>query len=306
MMAWVFAATVAFAAAPPAVLLSRFPAGEVPPSDEVLEAIAELSTSGSTADLPLLRSLTEHESGEVQAAAFVVLEHAMVEQARADQADAQALFRASLPTSRERTRWLSEARQAEPGSPLHALNRPEQEAIAYAALLLGTHWDSPVRQLSVPDKDEARALLDQALDLEASLEVPASVQPYARAAAGGSPEATAALQRLGVDVDLLLVGLTTTVPVGGLPRLRPEQVGSIVKVGTTHSVDVLIERARRQTGIERLVALDNLGALIRSGALGPVQRRVVRGVLEQATHDPRVEVRQLARASLSTDPDLWP
>ena len=55
------------------VLLSRFPAGEVPALPSVMSAIATLSNSGKDEHLPLLRALVSDESGQVARAASLAV-----------------------------------------------------------------------------------------------------------------------------------------------------------------------------------------------------------------------------------------
>lgn len=298
MWAALVAIGIASAAVPAPVLLSRFPAGAVPPTEAVFQAIAELADDPAPDALPLLRSLARHEQGEVAEAARTALDTALTHQEWQDQAAARADFRDTLPSGRELSRWLGEQRRQAPKAELHQLGRAEQGAVAYAALVAGTDHDSAAAE-PVPDDQACARLLEQGLHLEAEDRMHDAVQAYARAAAGGRAEAFAALDRLGVDADRLLLGMTTSARVDGLLRLSPEQVRPTLREAHNDALAVLIERARERQGLDRLVALDNLGRLVQSDRLSPVQRRTVRGVLEQAAHDPKTEVRQLAQASLA-------
>jgi hypothetical protein len=309
MWTWIAAAgiagtlSIAHAAVPAPVLLSRFPAGEVPATDEVLGAIGELAAHPENESVPLLRSLSRLEQGEVAEAARTALEATQTRLAWREQAAARESFRHRLPSGRDLGRWLGDQRRQGSVPTLATVGRAEQGAVAYAALVLGgpelSAPASPPPGLQVPDDEASMALVADGLALEAEERMHEAVAAYAKAAAGGRAEAVVALERLGVDVDRLLLGMTSPVEVAGLPQLPPEQVQTLVRHGSADSVAVLIERARDQQGLDRLVALDALGNLIQSEALSPVQRRTVRGVLEQAAVHPRVEVRHLARTSLA-------
>jgi hypothetical protein len=306
MWTWIAAAGIAgtlstaHAAVPAPVLLSRFPVGEVPPTDEVLGAIGELASHSEDESVPLLQSLSRHEHGEVAEAARTALEATQTRLAWREQAAARESFRDRLPSGRDLGRWLGDQRRKGGAPKLATVGRAEQGAVAYAALVLGkTDPAAPLSALQVPDSAASEALLADGLALEAEERMHEAVEAYAAAAAGGRSEAVVALERLGVDVDRLLLGMTSPVQVAGLPQLPPEQVHTLVRRGSADALAVLIERARDQQGLDRLVALDALGSLIQSETLSSAQRRTVRGVLEQAARHPRVEVRHLARTSLA-------
>lgn len=285
MIPWVLPALIsaATAGAPDdaAALLSRYPAGRVPNSPVVMEAIMDLQTEGGADHVGVLQSLQAHEESPVREAAGGALLIVTL-RARLERREAY-----TAPDNRDVRRWLSEhAPIRDDGSPL---GQRESAAVAYAALALGgpqkVYAKTPPVLISEGEKREDKADLHGALTR------------YAFAAARGDQGARELIAAFGLDTERLLLGLSASTD--QLSEPPAETLDTLIDTGSAETVAVLIERSRSPDEITQVQALDALAEMIRRGQLPAAARRQARQRLEAATHDNREPMRVFAQTVLS-------
>lgn len=262
--------TSAWAAEPDdaAAILSRYPAGMMPTSEPVMSAIETLGASGDQEDRSVLQSLQEMEKPSIASAAATAL--AAIE--RREQRTAYA-----APDSRQVRRWLSEQTVPLTRADGSLMGRSEQEALSYAALILG----SPRSGLGERD------LLVEAEGLEDAGDAAGALLLYAQAASLGQPEALTTIRDFGVDPELLLLGMSVPSETAVIERAPPQAIDVLIREGSAKTVAVLIERADTAGNIERAVALDALADMLRSTPLSASARRSARSELEKAATSTR-------------------
>lgn len=278
-------AAVAVAAEPdPAATLSRFPAGAVPPSETVLDAISALGRAGGPGDVPLLEAIAEDESGLVALAALAATD-AIQERGVAAQ---RAAFSANLPSPAEVMRAAADL--GGPHGPA------ESEAVAYARAVLGS-TDAPAT-LDTVSPERARALVADGDRAERAARPRDALTLYAQAAASGDDSAPARIAAFGVDQELLLLGMTASGGPAPAAVLEPLAVESLASAGADRTVRVLVERARDPRPLVRIVALDALADMVRRRRVPSDLRGTARDTLEAARRDPRPDVAEAAQALL--------
>ncbi|MEL6342903.1 MAG: hypothetical protein AAFV53_07200 [Myxococcota bacterium] len=287
-MSWVFLAAlpIAIAGTPDdaATLLSRYPAGRVPSTAPVFDAITDLQTHGEAEHLSVLHSLRDHEEGDVQAAAEIAISIVTL-RARLERRESFA-----VPDSRDIRRWLSEQPGPMKHSDGHTVDKREQEAIAYASLV----FDGSRRFAdTAPD-----ALLREGERLEDLADAGGAMAAYAIAAAQGAPQAFDAIQSFGVEAETLLLAMTADVPDKRLPHAPPETLEVLTRVGSTQTVAVLVERSQMSDQLGQVVALDALAEMLRREDLPASARRQAKQGIEAATHAQEKTLRAFARATL--------
>jgi hypothetical protein len=254
-----------------AATLSRYPAGMVPASEPVMEAIETLGSTGSTTHRAVLVSLQEMEKPTIAHAASAAL-------AEIDRRAQRAAY--APPDSRQVRRWLAE--QPHPmtradGSPI---GRAEQEALGYAVLILGAPRGESV---------SAARLLRAAAHLEDTQDPAGALTLYAHAASRGDTTALDAIRDFGVDPELLLLGMSVSSAEDLVDAVPPEALDVLIREGSSSTVAVLIERADTANHIDRAVALDALAEMLRTTPLPASVRRSARSELEKAAMSGREE-----------------
>lgn len=219
-----------------AVLLSRYEAGEVPATPEVLGAIDRIGAEGAPSDASLLASLVAHESEPTAGTARRALDALRARQ-RTDQRQRFAATQLPAPSS---------------------AGGESARCLAYAEALLGT---------SVPLAEEGGRA--RALALEDAGDVRGAVRQYAALAALGDGEARAELVGFGVDPERLLLGMLRLAPDVGAPPTDAKTLDLLVRRGDRLTVAVLAERAAAPTASEAAFAVDALSRM-----LNPREREV--------------------------------
>jgi hypothetical protein len=276
-----------------ATLLSRFPAGRVPASPPVFRSIEVLGDKGTVDHVGLLEALARDEDGRVADEAARALSRT-----RSRHRDTlRSEFATTLPGPTQVHAWLAQSgrnlRRTD-GSPL---GRTERRMVAYAALVLGPPRTAAMLRPAPPTM--APDLLAQGLRLEDQSDAVGALTAYAQAAAAGDADAMERIRDFGVDPEWLLLGMTADARNPSVPRLEPEALDGLLDVGQQHTVDVLLERTRHGRPLGRAVAIDALGTLIRVADLEPHARAAVLQAIDEATRDPRPDIRQAARTTLA-------
>ena len=252
-----------------AAVLSRYPAGMMPTSEPVMSAIETLGASGDPEDRAVLQSLREMEKPPIASAATTAL-------AAIDRRERRTAYTA--PDSRQIRRWLSDQSRPLTRADGSQMGRHEQEALSYAALILGTP-----RSGALEDRD----LLIKAEGLEDAGDAAGALLLYAQAAAMGDPGALTTIRDFGVDPELLLLGMSVPTEEDMIERAPPQALDVLIREGSTKTVAVLIERADTAGNIERAVALDALADMLRTTPLPASARRSARSELEKAATSTR-------------------
>jgi hypothetical protein len=288
-MFWLLVASLAHA--DPAALISRFPPGHLPDTEAVFGALQELAQHGTADDQPLLRSLVEKEEGGVQRAALEAL--AAIE--GRERSALRSGFAHTVPGEREIEAWISGRGKA----PSARLGQAEQQMVAYAALVLSQALSEgcpgslePVAQAELPQLREQAKLAERAN--KPSL----AVSLYVLAVVSGDNHARADIVEFGVDPDRLVLGMTSAGTPPEIPRIEAESVGVVVQGGEEETLAALLERARGSARIQRVMALDNLAGLLKSGTVNGEAARQANSALELSAADPQAEIRRAARRSL--------
>ena len=252
-----------------AAILSRYPAGMMPSSEPVMSAIETLGASGDPADRAVLESLHEMEKPPIASAAATAL-------AAIDRRALRTEYTA--PDSRQIRRWLAEQPHTLTRPDGSQLGRSEQEALGYAALILGSPRSSTLGE---------RDLLIEAEGLEDAGDAAGALLLYAKAAAMGEPGALSTIRDFGVDPELLLLGMSVPTQEPMIERVPPQALDVLIREGSTKTVAVLIERVDTAGHIERAVALDALADMLRTTPLPASSRRNARSELEKAATSSR-------------------
>jgi hypothetical protein len=288
-MFWLLIASLAHAE--PAALISRFPPGHLPDTDAVFGALKELAEFGTADDAPLLRSVVEKEDGGVQRAAVQALAAIEVRERSA----LRDGFSRKIPGEKEIDSWIAARAKA----PSARLGHAEQQMVAYSALVLaeaivqGTPEAlEPVAQAALPQ------LREQAKAAERTNKPALAVSLYVLAMVSGDEQARGDLVEFGVDPDRLVLGMTSAGTPPGVPRIEAESVGAVVRSGEAETLTALLERARGSARIQRVMALDNLAGLLKSGTVIGEAARQANSALELSAADPQAEIRRAARRSL--------
>ena len=251
-------------------LLSRYPAGMVPVEPSVIGAIDRLSRVGGRAEIPVLRSLVENERDEIaHAATSAIL--AIRHRQRDEQRDT---FAVGLPN------WPDLAVDAA-GYRSAGLGREEAVCAAYADFVLGDPSmptnavgkgraldrlaaGAPREALAIAQGDGTEAVV-AATAREDMGDVPGAVRIWGTLAASGMPEAREALDRYGVDVERLLLGMLVGQHGAEAPdpkRTDAQVLEVLVRNGGNLTVSVLAERTRHTTPSEGAAAVDALARML--------------------------------------------
>lgn len=274
-------------------LLSRFGPGELPAIDPIFEALQTLGEQGGADSLALLESLVAQEDPSLVAPAQLALDAV---RARV-QGERRAAFLAALPDDAALSAWRaarSDQLEAEP-----ELGRRDQEALAYASLLLGEGEPGQPHTLELLDPDAAAAAFQAGAKAESEGHFVAALTLYAQAAASGLPQASEALAGLGVYHRKLLLGMTAhggPMPASTLPVLA---VDALLPDADRLVVATLLERSDRGTPLQRVVALEALAELVERGQMNAWERNAARRKLLDAAGDPRPAVRAAALYALA-------
>jgi hypothetical protein len=286
----VFTLSVAVAGPDAAQLLSRFPAGAVPDTAPVHQAISELAARDDGESLSLLQSLGRHESGAVRdhaTEAEALVANRLLHELRVGAA-------AHAPSERDLRAWVGTEATQQPEVPASELR-----VVGYAALVThGTHWDQESIGSLTPDESTVTVARAEALELEGrtSEALPLLVD----AAMSGDARATHALIARGVDVDRLALGLSSEFAApSGLPRLH---LAPVLETTDPTAVKVLLSRAESGGSLPRLAAIENLGVLLRMGHLDDALQKRARATLDRARTDLRPVVRTTAESALALSP----
>jgi hypothetical protein len=256
-----------------AALLSRFPAGGVPQTDAVVSAIGTLGTEGAAAERPLLGQLARDESGRVATAAS----DALAELDARDQATERVAFAITVQTT---------ASGAPSIEALGALGPAEGAAVAYAHAVLGAAEGHVVRTLEPVSPARARALVADAERAERERGPAASVPLYLQAALSGEADGLIGLTALGVDAELLVLGMSAANGPAPAVRLDPVQLDLVAVGAGDRTVDVLVERAEADRPLVRMAALDGLATLVRRAGVSPESRTKAKDTLVAARQRP--------------------
>jgi len=271
----------------PAALLSRYPAGAVPDTDDVHTAIDALASNDHGDALGVLRSLRTHEAGAVKAHA----EEAEALVASRALADMRGDAARQAPSERDLRSWLG--RHPELGADVAPT---EKRVIAYAALATkGAAWSGDSVGALTPE--QSATAVEKAEALELAGRMGSALPLYVDAALSGEARAVHALMARGVDMERLALGLSSQHGAqAGLPRLESVPV---VHSADPSTVSVLIGRAEGEASLPRLAALENLGLLLRAGDLDADQVRRARRALMLAARDTRPAIRHTAQSALA-------
>ena len=284
---------LAHAASPPggapdaATLLSRFPAGAVPDSPPVHAAIDALAARDDGDALALLASLRRLESGAVR-------DHAL-EAEDLVAGRALAVLRAEAahkaPSERDVRTWMQAHQPA--GVPT-----TELRVVGYAALVTrGIDWSD--RAIGALPPDATSELVARAEALELDGRDGAALPLLVDAAVSGDARATHALMARGVDMDRLVLGLSSEhAAASGLPSLH---LAPVVQTDDPRAVRVLLSRAESGGALPRLAAIENLGVLLRDGHLDATLQARARDTLARATVDGRPAIRRTAQSALASN-----
>ena len=272
-----------------AATLSRFPAGHVPATEQVLAAIAALGASGSREHLSLLSSLAEREAPEIQEAAGLAITE--LNQRTVD--TTRRIFSANnIPTNSAIDHWVLAHESELSRSNGSKLGREDSRMVAYAAIVL-----DGIKNAQVPtaDDDEAEA---RARELQTDA-IPALVH-YARGAADGQQDSFDAIRAFGVDPERLLLGMSASPKSELVARVEPTAVEVLVREGSAPTIAVLMERAQSGDTAEKVVALDALGRMLQNDDVPTSTCHMAVGQLESATHSRENEaVRDTAKTALA-------
>lgn len=251
-----------------AAVLSRFPAGRVPQTDAVVSAIETLGRRGTDAERSLLGQLTRDESGRIAGAAARALEDM---DARARAAERMA-FAAALQLA---------APSGSSVDPRGALGPAETTALAYAHTVLGPAKGPVVEVLEPVPPARARQLVAAAEETERTHGPAASLPLYLQAAVSGETDGLIGLTALGVDAELLILGMSAFGGQAPAVQLDPVQLDLVAVGASDRSVEVLIERATAEQPLVRMAALDGLATLVlRAGVSPDAQARARRALLD--------------------------
>ena len=270
-------------------LLSRWPAGRVPPNEASLRAIEHLGAHGNRNEISLLRNLAERERSEIRSAAIRA-----ISEVRGRQRDLQRLaFVAELPNWADLEAHYGEHRKRGQG--------PETAwCAAYARSVFGTEIPThppatdgdpseflaigrPRRALaalrSLGEATDGRSLLEAAAredmgDTRAAVRVFVSVA--ARTNSGAERVAT-----YGVDLEMALLGVLSAPEVGmNIPESTLREW--LVANGTWRTVEVLAERilhgspSQRAEGARALRAMTERPSPLSSYARHTARRALAR------------------------------
>jgi len=257
-----------------AQILSRFPAGNVPASIAVLDAMGVLAESGDDEHISLLESMIGPESPEVQEAAKLALR------------DISSRGRTALRKnfSEPATQRIQAVAQHFKDNELR-LGTHERQALAYTVLVL--------ERIPANAEEEWRM---SGMTSEEANDPKGALRTYALAAANGHADAFDEIRAYGIDPERLVLGLWTA--------WCPDQtdtsitLDTLVHHGSIQTVRVLANRAVRAPAYHRAIALDALSQMLADGKLSRSASSVARHGLESAMRDPHDGVRQLARAAL--------
>ena len=268
-----------------AQLLSRYPAGQVPGEPQFLEAIQTISESGGPDDIPVLESMALHETGAIRVAAIEGLGHLAYRQ--------RTLLRrtfAGRPSQGDIERWIAENTHALYRSNGDRLGPIEQTSAAYAALIL-----APLEIDSIPSDARLNELAEARED---AADARGALRLYAEAARHGDPRAFLRIQDYSVDTERIILGLLCTPDARS--RLEPDTtLETLVTMGGTMTVRVMMERSTRGAPLERAIALGALSRMLESGRLSTSNALAAKRSLLAATRsDPEMDVRTLARAAI--------
>jgi hypothetical protein len=261
-----------------ALFLSRFPAGAVPETAEVIGAIGDLGATGAQSEEPLLRALLEDEAGMVAFAAAEALD--ALEDRGLDQR--RRSFAAEVP-SIETMRAVAITLDGSTG-----LGPAEREAVAYARAVLGNAADSGPQQLDAVAPDQTSQLVADGDRNERAAEPRLALVCYAQAAASGDADAVTRISALGVDVELLLLGMTAATGPAPAAVIAPHTIETVIDRTSDRTVRVMVERAARRAPLVRMSALDTLESLVGSPTrLSETARAAARATLDAAEADDR-------------------
>jgi hypothetical protein len=256
-----------------AALLSRFPAGGVPQTDAVVSAIGTLGTGGSAAERPLLGRLAHEESGRVASAAS----DALASLDARDQATERVAFAIGVQTTASGAQTIGD---------LGALGPAEGAALAYAHAVLGPAEGRVVRTLELVSPAKAQAVMADAMRAEREHGPAASVPLYLQAALSGDASGLLGLTALGVDAELLVLGMTVEAGPAPAMRLDPIQLDLLAVGAGDRAVDVLVERAGADRPLVQMAALDGLATLLRQARVSPDSRAKAKETLVAARQRP--------------------
>lgn len=290
MLPWILTAGLlsAIAAEPDdaAALLSRYPAGQVPSSAPVMDAILSLQRNGTADHLGVLQSMRSYEGSPVREAATgaiaIVTLRARLLQREHYEAPDRGAVRAWLSAHPTLTRRDGTV-----------LGPRESEVVAYTVLVFGEPQQVWAQMPSV--------LVNEGEKREDQSNLGGALVRFAFAAAHGDHEARTLLETFGLDEEKLLLGLTADTELTNTPPA--EASDALVQLSGAQTVSVLIERSRSSSEIPQVQALDALAEMIRRGQLPAASRRAARQRLEDATQDVREPMRVFAQAVLQ---DLEP
>jgi hypothetical protein len=165
-------------------------------------------------------------------------------------------------------------------------------AIAYAHIVLGQ-----VQPATVTDTWQA-----DARQREINEDVQGALRLYVEALIEGKTEAGPEIAAFGLNPELLMLGVFSTLNVSGPDTTRA--LDTMIRSGTMLTVHVLTERASRQDPMRRAIALDALSQMLARGHLSRGAASAARSSLLNAAKDPSDNVRTLAQTALlelSTD-----
>ena len=256
-----------------AALLSRFPAGGVPQTDAVVAAIDTLASDGTAAERPLLGQLAQDESGRVAHAASDALAALDARDQAAERVAFAILLRAQL-TGPDAVRALG------------PLGPAEGAAVTYAHAVVGSAGGDHARTLEPVSPERARALVADAERAERELGPAASVPLYLQAAMSGDADGLLGLTALGVDTELLVLGMSAAGGPAPALRLDPVQLDLVAVGAGDRTVEVLVERALADQPLVRMAALDGLATLVRRAGVSQASRSKARATLVAARDRP--------------------
>ena len=276
-------------------MLSRYGPGELPASAPVFDALDTLADAGDAACAPLLRNLETHEQPAVAQAART----ARSEVERRHRHRQRLAFIDGLPRRDAISGWLAANPAASIDQTGERLGPHDQAALAYATLVLGHASEAGPRDLELTSPDDATWLLAQAEDSARAGRLTESVATLAQAAASGSAIAANELAELDIDVERLVLGMTSAARARPAAILPQHAVDALLTLHGKETVAVLIERAGRPAPLPRAVALDALAELAEREVMTPRERAAAHRTMVAAASDPRPAVRALAATALS-------
>ncbi len=268
-------------------VLGRYPAGRMPASTEVSNALDVLGEQGTPEELPLLESISRDEEPGLVLSATLAHDR-IVDRERQVLRDTVA---SELPDPASLERWIGDHASSLARSDGTTLGHTEKRMVAYTALLIGTQEPAESRP-QVGWVSTAHALEDAQQGRRALLHL-------ARGAVQEEPGALQAIRQYGVDPERLILGMVSSPDPSLAPTAGPEAVSLLSREGSVNTVAVLVEQARTENAPTRIRALDALGEMLKSSRLPPGARALARRELQRATDDPRGLVRDAARMSLA-------